>query len=164
MDIEIQVDEILREKGVTPPHMSQREFFEEFTRRFEQEMPLIIEAAANRINRDIGYDEMARVGRAMPCRYFWHKKKKYCNQPADCYTCLNYKPVPGWQRWLRTPKNLEFLVIGLAALCLFSALLQPPVSGFVLGVFFGLVVISRLHNYRLYKLLKEMKSPHQAKK
>jgi len=160
MDIQQQVEELLKKKGVAPPHMNQGQFFEELSRRLEQELPETLQATVQRISREIAYDEMARVGRSVACRYAGDRSEKRCNKPSDCLTCPNYKPIPRWRRWLTAPKNLkylEILVIAAATITFILALLFPPIGVGILCIWFVIVVISRAQTYVTYKLLQLMK-------
>lgn len=155
--IQGQIERVLREKGVTPPHMTQQQFFEEFSRRFDKEVAATLTRTANRIASDIYHDEMKQVDRNIICRYARNKSEKHCCQPPDCFSCPNYRPLPRWRRWFTSPKNMEFLVIGFAALSLIVALLSPAISYIVLGMWFATIVVSRIQIYKISKILQEMR-------
>lgn len=161
MDIELEVNKILKEQGVSPPNMTHEQFFEEFARRFDQEVPHICTESAARIMAEIAADEMAKIGRSIPCRHAGDKKKKYCNKIDDCYSCLNYKPIPRWWRWLTIPRNTEISFIVFATLSFIAAVAFPPISPWMLGVWFGVVVVTRLQYFQLNKMLREMKKRPQ---
>lgn len=164
-DIKIELEELLKQQGVTPPHMTDEEVLEKFAERFTQEIPRVIQRLAGHIVHTIGWEEMVRIGRAVPCRYSTDPKERHCTKPPDCFECHNYRPIPRWRQWLRTRtrKELEIFVIGWACVSLIGAILFPPVSGFVLGSWFAIVVLSRLHNYSLYKRIDILEGRHQEK-
>jgi hypothetical protein len=163
-DIKIEIEELLKRQGVAPPLMTDEEFMEKFDERFKSELPRVIERLANHIVRIIGREEMERIGRGVPCRYARDPKERHCTKPPDCYECPNYRPISRWRQWFlaRTRKQWEYVIISWATISLILALIFP-VSGFVLGTWFVIVVFSRLHNFGLYKIIEAYEGRHQEK-
>jgi len=154
MDIRSEVEDILKGKGVPPPGMTKEQFFEKLHERIEKAVPLAVEKTITQIANEITREEMKQIGRGEPCKFLGEKSGKHCIKPANCHDCPNYKSAR-WQRLLRLPESLEFLIVALAVASLVLGIFIKEVSLFVLCLYFGVVLISRLHNYWLCRQLRK---------
>lgn len=157
-DIQRQVEDILASKGVPPPTMTQEQFAEKVSIKLTEKMPLVLQRTVSQIAKEIVTEEMNRIGRGETCRYINEKSRKYCNNPPDCHECPNYKPGPRWQQWLaqlgRRPELFEPLILGAAAVGFVAAIFAEEIRAFTLGLWFGFVLISRLHIFWLTRRLR----------
>lgn len=156
-DIQRQVEDILKSKGISPPTMTQEQFAEKVFTKFQEKMPLVLQRIASQTGKEIMLEEMKRIGRGEPCRYINEKSGKHCNDPPGCYECPNYKPGPRWRRWLlrllRRPEYSETLVVGAAAGIFATAIFVPEIRIPTLFFWFGMFLISRLHIFWLTRQL-----------
>lgn len=158
MNIEQEVEKILQKKGIAPPGISQQQFFEKFSERLKELVPPAIEKTLNQLAQEIIDDEMEKIGRGEPCK-FWRPGRPciISQKEPDCIECTSYKPRSRWRRWVRTPEFLEGVIIGTATLSLVAAILAEEVRFFVLGLWFVIVVISRLHICMLNRSIRKSK-------
>lgn len=155
MDIQQQLDELLEKKGVTPPHLTKAEFEEKFFWKLQAALPGVMEETVRKISREIADEEFARIGRRELCRHALNKSEKHCSRPADCFSCPNYKPLPGWRRWLRQPKTFDILFIAMVTLSFIGAMLQPQVSRLVLAAWFVTMIVVAWRSHVLQKMLNK---------
>lgn len=158
-DIQHQVEDILKSKGVPPPTMTQEQFAEKVFNEFGKRIPLVLQRTVSQIVKEITWEEMNRIGRGEPCRYISETPGKHCNNPPDCYECPNYKPGPRWQRRLlrlvRRPELLEPLLLGVISISFIAAISFKEIRMITLGLWFGLVLISRFHIFWLTRRLRK---------
>lgn len=159
MNIEQDIEEILKKKGIAPPGMTEEQFVEKFYNRLVEMIPLMLEKTAIKIIDEIMDEEMKRIGRDEPCR-FWRRGRGCISpeKPPNCRDCTSYKPRSRWRRLVRLPEFWEAAVIGAALASFVAVMFAGEISIFVLCFWFGLVVISRLHNYWIYRQLRKLKA------
>ena len=158
MNMEQEVEEILKKKGIAPPGMTQEQFVKKFYERLLETIPLILQKTAVEIIDDIIAEEMKRIGRDKPCK-FWRSGRKciITERPPDCQDCTKYKPRSRWWRLVCMPELWEVGVIGAALASLVTAIFVKEISIYVLFFWFGIVLASRLHNYWLYRKFRKLK-------
>lgn len=158
MGIQQQIEELLKKKGVAPPHMTEQEFMLEFSQRFDRELGPLLNKTAERITRDIVSDENARTGRSSVCRYAKEPLGQHCQPSIGCFDCPNYKPMPGWRRWLRAQINLEVISFIFLAGWVFIGVINPELRlSTVIGLFFILVIDRIMFHIAWKKRQKRLK-------
>lgn len=155
MDIQREIDNILKDKDILPPHMTESEYLEEFSRRFHQEIGDVVQKTSSRIAMDIADEEMAKCGRAVPCRHLLHATRKLCNKMARCITCPNYQPLTWWQRWLTKKEIAVMMLFVVFTISFISGLLFPEMTYPVMGSLFVAFSITFWTNYQLRKKLNK---------
>ena len=159
MEIERQIEKILEEKGVAPPGMTPEQFMQKFSRRFFEAIPAVLEKTADQIAKQIFAEDLERLGRREPCRFWKHGKPgRRCIQAPDCRECPSYQPRSRRWRWVRWPEFWEPVLIGLVLLSFVAAMFAEEIRVYVLCVWFGVVVMSRLHIWWMYRKLRKSKA------
>jgi len=158
MDIEREVEKILKEKGVAPPGMTPEQFIEKLSNRLIEAVPLVLEQTIVRLSKEIMIEELERIGRREPCRFFRPGRRCAISQKAaDCPECPHYKPVSRWSHWIRWPEFWEPVLIGMALVSLVAAVFAEEIRVYTLCFWFGLVVVSRLHIWWMWRKLRKSK-------
>ncbi|MBA7558654.1 hypothetical protein ES708_00260 [subsurface metagenome] len=157
MDIEREVEKILEVKGVAPPGMTHEQFIEKLGNRLIEAIPLVMGKTVSGIANEIMIEELERLGRREPCR-FWRARecRKFGKQP-DCPECTHYKPRSRWSNWVRLPEFWEPVLIGLAVTSFVAAIFVEEIRVFTLCFWLGTVVVSRLQIWWMCRKLRKGK-------
>lgn len=151
-NIERQVEDILKSKGIKPREMTDQEFGNEVFRRLHNEIPMATAATIEKVANEIMTEEMERIGRGVPCRYIDNRKK--CDV-YKCYDCPNYRPI---SKIRQNPYKYliwgEILTISIAVFILVSGLVAPEIRTLSLITWFTILLISRLQIMWMYGLLR----------
>jgi len=101
-NIDSQIEKILKEKGVAPPTIGEEEFRRRMQEKLEVLIPRKIAEAVMRAHGEVIGEELKRLGRTNPCKFFRSEK---CAKGLDtsCLECFNYVPKRRWptQQFLR---------------------------------------------------------------
>ena len=152
-NIKQQVEDILKEKGIPPDFMGNEEFNEKVFKRLNAQFPEITSAALEHIGTTVIAEEMERIGRGKPCRYYKNRKK--CTDQG-CPICPDYKPAGRWQLFKKKWGVYMFgesIVFGAAlAHVLIPFLIEGwnPFTGLI-GLFI-LVIAARLQLLWIYSM------------
>lgn len=149
MDIGFEVEKILREQGITAPAMSNEEFMAKLNGKLEVMIPRKVIEVIRTASSEVVDEEMKRLGREEPCRFFSKGKCRKGLDVKQCLECLSYKPERQWLKWVKnlykkSPERFEWGIIGLGTLTLVMALIAPELQLWTVIFWFVLFVISRV--------------------
>ena len=157
MNIQREVEKILEEKGVTPPGMTEGQFMEKLINRLIKEIPLVMEKTVSGIVKEIMTEELEKIGRSEPCRFWRPRECRKFKKQSDCLECPHYKTVSRWSHWIRLPEFWEPVLIGLVLLSFVAAMFAEEIRVYALCFWFVMVMISRLHIWWMWRKLRKSK-------
>lgn len=131
-NLEQLVEEIMREKGVSPK-LDEQKFVESAMERFTIHMPEYIKGCLTRSFNEIYEEEMAKAGRSKMCYYFKTKKCPGHTTKYGCLECDLYKPINWkgilkrlWTPWLIAHWSIVIWAgIAFSPLCILGLLFTP---------------------------------------
>jgi hypothetical protein len=137
MNIDSEIERILKEKGVAPPTISEDEFRRRLYEKLEVLIPRKVAEAIVRAHSEVVGEELERLGRVNPCKFLRPQK---CIKGLDtsCLECINYVPKRRWptNQFLRyfPPICGILFSFGGGYLAFWHFTPITPVSLFVLGI------------------------------
>lgn len=137
--LERQIDEILRRKGIRLKVPTDEEIMQKIAERVGKLFPEFV----SRVGGNIINEELARLGQSKRCRYL---SKKGCSKGNTCLDCDSYKPCPWWQQvpGINFTYAVEGFLIGMCISIGIIAFLFPPLLRPVLYLWLVVVIISRI--------------------
>jgi len=157
MNIELEVEKILKEQGIAPPSMSQEEFMRRLGEKLATVVPEKLLGVVRTASHEIVAEEMKRLGRDEPCKFYQGQKCVRGLDASQCIECLSYKPKREWGKWfLRRPEKWEWVVIGVGTLALVLAIISPELRLWVVIFWFIMFVVSRLQIILQWKLIRTL--------
>lgn len=162
MEIEAEVEKILKEEGIAPPAMSQKEFMQRLGEKIATLVPQKLVEVVKTASGEIIGEEMKRLGRDAACKFYQGPRK--CAKGLDtsqCLECLSYQPKRERWKWLHNlyrgyPERWEWGLIGVGTLAWAAAIISPELRLWVVIFWFIMFIVSRLQVIFMWKLVRTL--------